>query len=149
MAEMMNFSNGKTYMFGWSRGAMETYIVLSRDDRIDAAVAGAGESDLILAYDERIDVKSIMTMRVGTYPEANPDEYIKRSAIYWPEKINTPLLIVHGTEDWRVLVHHSEELYQKMIELDKDVELRIYEGMDHDNPFWAFLEDYLQWLKKH
>lgn len=149
MAEMIDFSNGKIYMFGWSRGAMQTYIVLSKDERIDAAVAGAGDSDLILGYNERDDSKSMMTIRIGSYPEANPDEYIKRSAIYWPEKINTPLLIVHGTEDWRVLVHHSEDLYEAMIKLDKDVELRIFEGMDHGEPYWSFLGEYLQWLKKY
>ena len=149
LAEMIDFSNGKIYMLGWSRGSMETYIVLSGDDRIDAAVAGAGFTDLLLGYDERIDMKSMLMMRIGTDPEANPDEYIKRSAIYWPEKINTPLLLVHGTEDWRVLVHHSEDLYEKMIELDKDVELKIYEGLDHDNILWTFLGEYLQWLKKY
>jgi len=149
MAEMIDFSNGKIYMLGWSRGAMQTYIVLSKDERIDAAVAGAGESDLILGYDERNDLKGMMTIRIGSLPEANPDEYIKRSAIYWSEKINTPLLIVHGTEDWRVLVHHSEDLYEAMIKLDKDVELRIFEGMDHGEPYWSFLGEYLQWLKKY
>ena len=149
LAEMIDFSNGKIYMFGWSRGAMQTYIVLSRDDRIDAAVAGAGESDLLLGYDERIDMKSMLMKRIGNDPEANPDEYIKRSAIYWPEKINTPLLLVHGTEDWRVLVHHSEDLYEEMIKLDKDVEMRIFKGMDHGEPYWTFLGEYLQWLKKY
>lgn len=149
MAEMIDFSNGKIYMLGWSRGAMQTYIVLSRDDRIDAAVAGAGPTDLTLTYDERADMKSLMRRRIGSDPEGNPDEYINRSAVYWPEKINTPLLIVHGTEDDRVLVHHSEDLFEKMINLDKDVELRIYEGMDHGNPFLTFLGDYFQWLKKY
>jgi dipeptidyl aminopeptidase/acylaminoacyl peptidase len=42
LAEMLSFASGKIYMLGWSRGAMQTYITLSKDDRIDAAVCGAG-----------------------------------------------------------------------------------------------------------
>lgn len=53
LAEMFTFANGKIYMFGWSRGAMQTYIVLSKEDRIDAAISGAGITDLHLSYNER------------------------------------------------------------------------------------------------
>ena len=100
-AEMFSFTNGKIYMFGWSRGAMQTYIVLSRDERIDAAVAGAGPTDLIRGYEEREDMRSMMNFRIGL-PDDYPEEYEARSALCWPERINTHLFIVHGTADDRV-----------------------------------------------
>ncbi len=34
-----------------------------------------------------------------------------RSAINWPDKIDTPLFIVQSLEDERVQYHHSEDLY--------------------------------------
>lgn len=149
LAEMLTFANGKIYMFGWSRGAMQSYIVLSKEERIDAAVCGAGWTDLVACYDERgADMKRVLLELVGN-PYLVPEEYKARSAIYWPEKINTPLWIVHGTEDERVLVHHSQDLYDAMILLNKDVKLTLYPDLDHFIPYLAFLSDYLYWLKQH
>ena len=150
-AEEFTFTNGKMYMFGWSRGGMETYNVLSRDDRIDAAVAGAGPTNLTKFYDEFVDNRREERFHgyIGGPPETHPKEYEARSAVCWPEKINTPLWIVHGTADDRVLAHHSEDLYNAMTALGKDVKLTLYPGMDHSDPGWAFLPDYFYWLKQH
>lgn len=151
LAEMLTFANGKIYMFGWSRGAMQSYIVLSRDDRIEAAVCGAGPTDLLSAYDERgADMKRVHLELIGN-PYLVPEEYEARSAIHWPGKINTPLWIVHGTSDERVLVHHSQYLYDDMSTLGKDVKLTLtlYPDMDHSVPYLTFLSDYLYWLKQH
>jgi len=149
-AAQFSFSNGKIYMMGWSRGAMQTYIVLSRDNRVNAAVAGAGFTDLFSAYDESdTDMKiNVFVKRVGR-PSQDVAEYRARSVLFWPEAINTPLLIAHGTDDERVQVHHSTDLYTIMSELSKIVELIIYPDMDHSEPFWAFVGDYLYWLKQH
>jgi len=148
-AEMFTFSSGEIFMYGWSRGAMQTFIVLSRDDRIDAAVAGAGMSNLIDTYREREDMQQMLRMRVGGPPYAVPEEFEARSAICWPEKINTPLLIVHGTADERVGYHHSKMLYEAMYVLEKDVSLVLFQDMDHYAPAWAFKTEYLLWLRMH
>ncbi len=150
LAEKFTFTNGKTYMFGWSRGATMTYIVLSRDDRITAAVAGAGPTDLLKAYDEGEDLlKTTLIELIGGTPEQLPYEYKKRSAVFWPDKINTPLFIAHGTEDLNVQVHHSADLYDKMKALGKDVELQLYEGEDHGTAYSNYMETYLHWLLAH
>ena len=153
LAEEFTFTNGKMYMFGWSRGGMETYNVLSRDDRIDAAVAGAGPTDLTKFYDEFVVNRREARFHgyIGGSPETHPEEYEARSAVCWPDKINTPLWIAHGTADDTVLVHHSEELYKAMNALGKDVKLTLFPDMDHDTPFpyWGMLPDYFYWLKQH
>ena len=150
LAEKFTFSNDKIYMLGWSRGAEDTYMALSRDNRIAAAVAGAGATDAAKNYYEREEgMKRAWIEATGGTPEEVPEEYEKRSAIYWADKINTPLLIAHGTEDWRVLMHHSVDLYEKMKSMGKDVELQIYEGEDHDTAFNNHLGTYLQWLLEH
>ena len=150
LAEEFAFTNGKMYMFGWSRGGTETYNVLKRDERIDAAVAGAGPTDMSQIYyeDNTYGQRKFESMIGGT-PETHLEEYEARSAMCWPEKINTPLWIVHGTADDTVLVHHSEDLYNIMNELGKDVKLTLYPDMDHTDPLWAFLPDYVYWLKQH
>ena len=137
-------------MFGWSRGGTETYNVLKRDERLDAAVAGAGPTDMSQNYYEKnsYDQEKLKSLIGGT-PETHPEEYEARSAMCWPQKINTPLWIVHGTADDTVLVHHSEDLYQAMNALGKDVKLTLYPDMNHSDPSWTFLPDYFHWLKQH
>ena len=153
-AEEFTFTNGKIYMFGWSRGATQTYIVLSRDDRIDAAVTGAGPTNIKKLYEEVPFLPFIQqpfSNLIGGTPETHPEEYEARSAVCWPEKIDTPLWIAHGTADDIVPVHHSEELYNAMAELGKDVKLSLFPDMEHDHkfPYWGMLPDYVYWLKQH
>ena len=150
LAERFTFSNGKLYMFGWSRGALDTYLVLSRDHRITAAVAGAGPTDLSKAYDEGPDIaKAVLIQTIGGTPEQLPEEYKKRSALFLADKINTPLLIAQGTDDLEVPMYHSVDLYDKMKALGKDVELRLYEGEDHDTAYVNNKRAYFLWLLEH
>lgn len=152
-AKKLDCTNGKVYMFGWSRGAMETYIVLSRDKRIDAAVAGAGITDLAKMYVEmnqigNTEMTGILRTLVGN-PRLDGEEYKQRSAINWPDKIDTPLFIAHGLADERVPYHHSEDLYKAMVSLGKNVKLTLYPGMNHSDTSWAFFDDYFYWLKQY
>ena len=138
-------------MFGWSRGATQTYIVLSRDDRIDAAVTGAGPTNISDLYHEYFYMQNPLSKMIGGTPETYPEEYEARSAVYWPEKIDTPLWIAHGTADDRVLVHHSEDLFNAMAALGKEVKLTLFPEMDHVHafPYWGMMPDYVYWLKQH
>ncbi len=151
LAEEFTFTNGKIYMFGWSRGATQTYIVLSRDDRIDAAVTGAGPTNISDLYHEYFYMQNPLSKMIGGTPETYPEEYEARSAVYWPEKIDTPLWIAHGTADDRVLVHHSEDLFNAMAALGKEVKLTLFPEMDHVHafPYWGMMPDYVYWLKQH
>ena len=104
---------------------------------------------MALNYSEReLESQRILRQLIGK-PTSLPDKYIARSAIYWPEKINTPIWLVHGTADDRVAVHHSQDLYDAMIKLGKEVRLTLYPDMDHGMPYYPFLSDYLHWLKQH
>ena len=148
LAEKFTFSNGKLYMFGWSRGALDTYLVLSRDHRITAAVAGAGPTDISKAYDDGIATLAII-QTIGGTPEQLPEEYKKRSALFLADKIDTPLLIAQGTDDLKVPMYHAVDLYDKMKALGKDVELKLYEGEDHNTAFGNNIKSYLLWLLEH
>ena len=55
----------------------------------------------------------------------------KRSAVYWPEKIDVPILILHGEDDWRVKVSQAKKLSEKLKEVGKEHELVIFPGGDH------------------
>jgi dipeptidyl aminopeptidase/acylaminoacyl peptidase len=63
----------------------------------------------------------------------NDENLQQRSAIYWAEKFcnTTPLLMIHGTADWRVSVLDTLELAQKLYEHKKPFRTIIYEGAEH------------------
>ena len=116
-------------MFGWSRGAAMTYMCLAKVKWIKAAVAGAGPADEVSAPKFR---KGWREHQISLYGKSR-QEQIKRSALYWPERINkkTPLLIMHDTGDWRVSAIDSIRMAEKLYEQKVPFRLHIYEGADH------------------
>ena len=60
-------------------------------------------------------------------------EKIKRSVMYWPEKIskNVPILMMYGSSDWRVDPLLALELSKKFINLKIPHRLIMFEGNDH------------------
>ena len=115
-------------MLGFSRGGMMTYLAIKEGAKIKAAAIVSGVTDLIQHYNERAEpYKKVIEELVG-YDEK---EYMKRSAYYWPEKINVPVLILHGEDDWRVKVNQAEKLSEKLTEAGKVHELVVYPKGDH------------------
>ena len=121
----------KIGMLGFSRGGMMTYIAISKTDDINAAAVVGGVTDCIQGYNEREDMRYVYRELIGGSPTQKEAEFKKRSAYFWPEKINTPVLILHGEDDWRVNVTQAQKLGDKLNELGKTYELITYPGGDH------------------
>ena len=51
--------------------------------------------------------------------------------MYWPEQINTPLLIMQGTYDWRASPSYALAFAQKLQEAGKTYQLVVYANDDH------------------
>jgi dipeptidyl aminopeptidase/acylaminoacyl peptidase len=112
-------------MMGASRGGMMTYMVLKwqtdngRSD-IKSAVTVGGIADLYMWIDERPALMHDLFLPVfGKTPEEAPNLYQERSAVYWPEKINVPLLILHGEDDQEVSVKESRKLDELLTQYNK------------------------------
>ncbi len=153
IAEQLPFGNGKVYMLGISRGGLEAYCALKEEslagkDRISAAVVFSGVSDLRKIYNVREqEMKDVLKLYVGGTPEQLPEEYEKRSAVCWPELINTPLLICHGRTDERAPVEQAESIYDILKEQGKDAELMLYDGGHGFSP--ESLTYAFEWLLSH
>ncbi len=123
-------------MMGHSRGGMMTYMALRADassgaNRIRAAVTTGGIADLFLWAEETKLARDIYRAVIGQMPDQNPDPYIHRSAVYWADQINAPLLLLHGESDGTVWKRQSEKLYAAMQQYGKIVGLIIFPGDDH------------------
>ena len=79
-------------------------------------------------------------------------DYLKRSPIYWVDRAETPILIMHGAEDTRVHPAQSLELYRHLKVRKPDVPVRLvwYPGEGHGNTRASSRFDYshrmLQWF---
>jgi len=115
-------------MLGFSRGGMMTYIAIKHGIKIRAAAVVGGVTDLGQMYSERDEgMKNVIRELVGT----DKSEWKKRSAYYWPDKLNVPVIILHGGKDWRVKVSQAKKLSEKLKEHGKEHKLAIFAGGDH------------------
>jgi dipeptidyl aminopeptidase/acylaminoacyl peptidase len=121
-------------MIGWSRGGMMTYLVLTRTNRISAAIVGAGIVDLEASLEQRPAMESgVYAELIPNYAENREQALQARSAIHWPERLfkSTPILLLHGSADWRV--HPSQALRMAQVLFDSEHPFRfvLFEGGDH------------------
>lgn len=119
------------YMMGVSRGGMMTYMAAREDDRITKAVVISGLADSFMMYEERADMQEVYQELVGGTPEDMPEEYEKRSATYWAEEINCPILIIHSRQDERVPYEQVEKMVSCLEEADKEYKLVTYDDNVH------------------
>jgi len=140
---------GGVFMVGESRGGMMTYIALRMDDRIKAAASWAGVSNAFDSFNQRNDMQRIYTRLVGGTPDEVPDEFERRSAVFWANEFKAPILIGHGgNRDWRVHTAHSINLAEVLEKYDKPHKLIIYQDADHGMP-WEFMYEMDEWFKQH
>lgn len=64
-------------------------------------------------------------------PLSDPDFLKSVSPIYKVDRIKVPLLIAHGENDPRVPVYEARQLYDKMKQLNKDVEILVFPDEGH------------------
>jgi dipeptidyl aminopeptidase/acylaminoacyl peptidase len=141
------------FMLGWSRGGMMTLLALKNDVPVNAAAVGGAVADLTLEREERpAMVERVFKELIPDFDKRGEEAMRERSAVYWPERINVPLLILHGGADWRVNPKtNALALAQKLQGLGKIYELIIYAGDNHGLSFNAADSDrrIIGWFKRH
>lgn len=135
LAEEVNVADSSKWgIEGWSRGGMMTFLALTRTDIFKAAIVTGGIANLRCNADESPFMKKLYQATMGKY---GSDEFQKkcstRSVINFADKLNktTPLLLMHGTSDERVLPHDTIDLSAKLLKLELDFRLIMFEGGDH------------------
>ncbi len=116
-------------IYGASRGGMTTYRLLAETDWAKAAVVVSGIADMTRNASFRPEMIEHYKKTFG----GSEKDLKKRSVLYWTEKLpkNVPILIMHGSADWRVDPKASIRLSEKLIDLHVPHRLVIFEGNDH------------------
>jgi dipeptidyl aminopeptidase/acylaminoacyl peptidase len=119
---------------GWSRGGMMTYLTLTKTNLFKAAIVLGGIANLRCNSDESKFMRRLYEHTLGRYEESEFKSRCEtRSIVNFPEKLSktTPMLIIHGNADNRVLPHDSLDLSYKLLYLKIPYRLVMLEGGDH------------------
>jgi dipeptidyl aminopeptidase/acylaminoacyl peptidase len=121
----------KIGMTGGSRGGLMAYLTVANADWLQAVVIMAAPTNVETLYSSRDD--GIKEFHRSMYNVDDPKELVRRSPIKWVDKFckTTPILLIHGTSDWRVPVTDTLEMAEKLYEEKVPYKLIIYPGVDH------------------
>ncbi len=153
VAKSLDFIDANNlFMYGVSRGGMMTFQAIRDGFPVNAAAVIGAFTDL----DDLInsDPQSYLPLGEQIWPgfAARREEIVKRrSALQWAERLNTPLLVMHGGQDRDVNPSHSLNLAQRLQRLGKTYELVIYAGDNHGLRRNQVERDRraADWFKKH
>jgi len=120
----------RTAVFGYSRGAVAAAILAVRIKGLKAAVCAAGIYDLAREYETNKipGIRANMEKETGLTEEA----FRERSPLFMVEDLECPLLILHGEKDVNASVEQAKLLRDRLDELKKDYEIRLFADRDHN-----------------
>ena len=139
------------FMYGESRGGMMTYQAIRNGYPLRAAAVYGAFTDLRALLESSEQARGAAT---AIWPDfaTNADAiYQQRSALMWADKLNTPLLIMHGSADRDVPPAQSQALAAKLKELNKPHHLLIRDGSNHTLSDWRVERDatVIDWFRRH
>jgi dipeptidyl aminopeptidase/acylaminoacyl peptidase len=140
----------KVHIFGFSRGGVMALLTAIHFPKAASIVTWGGVSDMTLTYQERKDLRRMMKRVIGGTPTKVPEQYEFRTPLFELEKLNVPVLIIHGRKDQNVSVEHSYRLEKRLKELKKNVETWYFDEYTHYFPpamNRQIVSDLATWMK--
>jgi dipeptidyl aminopeptidase/acylaminoacyl peptidase len=141
-----------TFILGWSRGAMQTLLAVKHAMKVNAIAIGGGLLDLVAESERRPALATnVYSQLMPQFASRRDDVLRERSALYWPELITVPTLILQGTSDWRSSPTDTLTFAQKLQAAGNTYELVMYAGDDHSLSVNGDDGDrrILAWFRKH
>ncbi|MBN8729493.1 MAG: prolyl oligopeptidase family serine peptidase [Acidobacteria bacterium] len=90
---------GEVFLYGESRGGMMTYFALRDGFPVRAAAVYGATTDLEETLNLQDPDRKLARFLWPDYDAEREGIHESRSALRWPEKIRTPILILHGGDD--------------------------------------------------
>ncbi|MGB9987073.1 S9 family peptidase [Salarchaeum japonicum] len=120
-----------TFVTGGSFGGYMTGWMVGHTDYFDGAVAQRGVYDLSSFYGST-DAFKLVEGDFGTTPWEEPDFLWEQSPVAYADQVETPTLVVHADNDFRVPVNNGEMFYLFMKKNGVDTRLVRYPREGHE-----------------
>jgi dipeptidyl aminopeptidase/acylaminoacyl peptidase len=132
-------------VMGQSNGGYSTLSLIVQTKRFKAALEMDGPGNLVGLYgamDSQGAAFGTALERVfdamGGTPWEFRDRYIENSPVFYLDRIETPLLVVHGENDNYVPSFLAAEVFVGLRRLGRQVEYARYQGSGHDPAVWSY-----------
>ena len=143
-------------VIGHSFGGYAVNVLITQTTRFKAAVAVASAGNLISKFLNQPDTGWFETGQGGMGGPLweFPQRYIDGSPVFHLDKVETPLLLIHGDQDF-IPFEQAQEMFIGLAHLEKEVVLLKYKEADHSPGFWSNekLDDYwervLNWFDEY
>jgi dipeptidyl aminopeptidase/acylaminoacyl peptidase len=115
---------------GYSYGGFMTTWTVGHTDRFRAGIIGAPAADEVSMFGTT-DIPRFAVHEIGGTPWDNPEAYARHSPTTYLPNVKTPVLLIHHEGDLRCPIGQSEEIFQGLKMLGKEVEFVRYPGGFH------------------
>ena len=142
-------------VMGHSNGGYATLALLVQTRRFRAAVEIAGMADLLTDYGEMASDGTAFSSSVlehgqdalGGSPWEVRERYIENSPLLFFDRVETPLLLVHGELDSAVSPYLGDQAFVALRRLGKEAEYAKYSGEEHDPATWSSFHQLDLWAR--
>ena len=131
----MGLTNDKFALWGGSFGGYATSFVITQSNVFAGAVSRATPPELFRNWasgrDRDSDNIERGQARMGGSPFEVQDRYFSQSAFFHLDKVETPVLLLHGKQDLTILYEEGAMMFYALRRLGKEATLVAYENGDH------------------
>ena len=123
-------------VYGSSRGGLMAYELLARTTDLKAAIIESGLSDSFQTVKDRPNMERyVYSQLVPGYADHRDAALRARSPVLWADRLShtTPILVLHGTADWRVGPHDALAMSRALLDAKIPFRLVMFEGGSHGN----------------
>jgi dipeptidyl aminopeptidase/acylaminoacyl peptidase len=133
-------------VMGHSYGGYSVLSLIVQAKRFKAGVMAGGYGNIMAHYGEMgkdgstyaIPIAEQGQELMGGTPWQLRDRYIENSPVFYLDRVDTPLLIVHGAEDNAVASFLADEVFVGLRRLGKEVVYAKYEKESHSPQTWSY-----------
>jgi len=128
--ELKYVDTQNVFLYGESRGGMMVFQAIRDGFPARAAATFGGFTDLT-PLTETEQGKGMTAMIWPDFDENRSQIIKRRSAIQWPEKINIPLLLMHGSNDGTISPTQTLQFASGLSETEKEYAVIVFPGGKH------------------
>lgn len=120
------------FLYGESRGGVMAFMAIRDGFPANAAATFGAFTDMDAYVRSAGPQLEALSRQIWPDLDARRGEIMRRrSAIFWPEKLRVPLLLMHGGADRSVDPAHSRALAERVRAAGGVVELAVFDGDNH------------------